>query len=170
MRKILHIYDKIEENVLIIMLAVSVLVVFFQVVMRYVFNSSLVWSEELARYLYIWMGWLGISIVERNKTHIAVDVLVSKLNGTPQIILKVFISIVCIGTCLYLSYYGFSMAAFNFKRKVTSAGLGIPTGIVFIGAPLSMLMYSIRVFIHMLEDLKLIKPDESEETREVSLN
>ena len=80
MKKIVRIYDAFEEKFLMLQLAIAVTVIFIQVVMRYIFNSSLSWSEELARYLYIWQGWLGISFVERKKAHIAIDTLKEKFS------------------------------------------------------------------------------------------
>ena len=72
MKKLVWIWDQIEEKYLIFQLAVSVCVIFVQVFFRYVLNDSLSWSEELARYLYIWQGWLGISLIERKRKHVSI--------------------------------------------------------------------------------------------------
>ena len=54
-------FDNAEEYLLVGSLAFNVVLVFFQVVMRYVFQNSLSWSEELARYIFLWQTWVGAS-------------------------------------------------------------------------------------------------------------
>ena len=51
--------DHLEEYLLVFLMVVEVVVVFAQVVTRYVFHSPLAWSEELARYMFIWLVWIG---------------------------------------------------------------------------------------------------------------
>ena len=56
------IWNKIEEYFLVYSLILMVALVFIQVIMRYIFNNSLSWSEELVRYIFIWQIWLGASL------------------------------------------------------------------------------------------------------------
>ena len=58
MKKIAQCYNKLEEWLLVGSLAFSVILLFIQVIMRSVFNSSLSWSEELARYIFIWQIYI----------------------------------------------------------------------------------------------------------------
>ena len=69
-KNILKTLDKIEETVLVAMFVAMVGIIFFQVIMRYVFNNSLSWSEELGKFLFVWISWLGISIGHKRKEHI----------------------------------------------------------------------------------------------------
>ena len=50
-------WDNLEEYILVYSMMFSVALVFVQVIMRYVFSNSLSWSEELARYLFLWQIW-----------------------------------------------------------------------------------------------------------------
>ena len=59
-------------------LAVMCIVSFVAVISRYVFNDSLTWSEELTRYIFMWVVFLGTAIGVRTRAHIAVDVFLSK--------------------------------------------------------------------------------------------
>ena len=61
--------------VLIALMAAMAVLVFANVVSRYVFNYSFIWVEELSRYMMIWVGFLGAGLVLRVGAHIAVDVL-----------------------------------------------------------------------------------------------
>ena len=64
---------RFEELILVPSLVFTVILVFSQVVMRYVFQSSLYWSEELARYLFVWQTWLGASLAVREASHIRIE-------------------------------------------------------------------------------------------------
>lgn len=71
--------NKIEEIAVIAMFALMVVVIFAQVIMRYVFNNSLYWSEELGKFLFVWISWLGISLGEREGEHIKITMLTGRL-------------------------------------------------------------------------------------------
>ena len=75
--------DKVNRTVEMIsagMLAVMVVAIFLQVIFRSVVKSAIPWSEELARYLMIWVSFLGASIAVRRKGHIGVEALVRVLS------------------------------------------------------------------------------------------
>ena len=75
MKRWIAYYDSFEEKLLIISLAVNVILILSQIIMRAAFNASLVWSEEVARYIFIWQIWLGTSVSYRRKSHISVDII-----------------------------------------------------------------------------------------------
>lgn len=69
--------ENIEKMLCVIALALMSAVIVAQVFCRYVLNSSLSWSEELARYLFIWMIYIGISYGVKLDKHICVDAVYS---------------------------------------------------------------------------------------------
>jgi TRAP-type C4-dicarboxylate transport system permease small subunit len=71
--------DGLVDAVCIVACAILVVVSFAGVIFRYVLNDSLVWSEELARYLFIWIIFLGAAIGVRQGAHIALDIFVAGL-------------------------------------------------------------------------------------------
>ena len=64
----------------VISLAVMVVLVFGNVVMRYAFNSGITLSEELSRWLFVWMTFMGAIVALEERTHLGTDMLVSKLS------------------------------------------------------------------------------------------
>lgn len=74
MNKVLKWLDnKLELTICVTLMSVMTLVIFVQVIMRYVFNNSLSWSEELARYLFIWLIYIGISYGCKLMKHLKID-------------------------------------------------------------------------------------------------
>ncbi len=57
-------YDRLEEGLIAALIAATTLIIFYQVVMRYVFHDSPAWSEEIARFMFVWESWLGVSLAQ----------------------------------------------------------------------------------------------------------
>src|ERR1041384_5184068 len=79
MAKILDIYCRILKFVIAACLAAMVVLVFGNVVLRYVFNSGITVSEELSRWLMVWLTFLGAIVALREHSHLGVDTLVRAL-------------------------------------------------------------------------------------------
>ena len=75
--KIYSIVKIIEENLVIILLAIMVSNVAIGVFYRYVLNNSLSWTEELARYLMVWFAYIGMAMAFRDESHVNVSFPVS---------------------------------------------------------------------------------------------
>ena len=79
MDKGLQAYCKALEWLLVVLLALMVVLVFGNVVMRYAFNSGITVSEELSRWLFVWMTFLGAIVAVRERGHLGSDMLVARL-------------------------------------------------------------------------------------------
>jgi TRAP-type C4-dicarboxylate transport system permease small subunit len=77
--RIFHFYCKALEALIALGLALMVLLVFGNVVLRYAFNSGIVMSEELSRWLFVWVTFLGAVIALHEHTHLGTDMLVKRL-------------------------------------------------------------------------------------------
>ena len=94
-------FDNAEEYLLVGSLAFNVVLVFFQVVMRYVFQNSLSWSEELARYIFLWQTWLGASYAVKEHRHLRVEMLADRFKGRARLVFELFDT----GDGFYLIYF-----------------------------------------------------------------
>ncbi|MET1030502.1 TRAP transporter small permease, partial [Domibacillus tundrae] len=79
MNKISRYFENTLNIFMAVALAVMVVLVFGNVVLRYAFNSGITWSEEMSRYLFIWLTFLGAIGAFKNKEHLGVDMLVKRL-------------------------------------------------------------------------------------------
>ncbi len=74
MRKI---WDNPEEFIIIPLIFAMSFIIFIQVITRYVFHNSLTWSEELARYLFVWLVYFSVSFTARRQKHIRIDAAIN---------------------------------------------------------------------------------------------
>ena len=145
MKKLIHAYDELEAHVLVFSLAFTTILVFIQVVLRYVFNNSLSWSEELARYIFIWQIWLGTSVSMKENEHICLDMLNNKLKGKAKVVLALIANVIMLAFCAFLVKYGWDLVMSMMSRGNRSVALRIPMWIVYSSLPLSQLAVSLRL-------------------------
>ena len=125
----------LSETLIAVILAFMVLTVFIEVVMRYVFNSSITSSEELSRILFIWMVFIGIVLVLVKNRHVAFDAI---QEAVPPFVKKILQTIALTAICIasfILMVYGYMYSEQNFAWP--SPGLLIPFGYISLVLPIS---------------------------------
>jgi TRAP-type C4-dicarboxylate transport system permease small subunit len=136
MRKLVEILDVILKNVLIMLMAAMVLAVSWQVISRYVFSSPSSWTEEIARFLMIWIGVLGASYAFRTGVHLGLDILPKKLTGRSAELLKQFTAfVVVLFSVTVLIVGGGSLVSLTWELRQYSAVLGLPIAFVYSVIP-----------------------------------
>lgn len=123
-----------------------------QVFFRYVLNQSLFWSEELARFLLIWLTFLGASCAYCRQVNPGVDVLFAKL---PQTFRKILSSAVHLISLLFFSImilYGYQFAFF--VRAQISPALQVPKWTIMIIVPVSGLIMAVHGLNFLVKELK----------------
>lgn len=113
-------------------LAILVLVG-YAVFSRYILNDSSVWVEEVIRFSFIWMFFLGMGEVTRTGTHLALDIVPGLLKGRARKALDVFVEIANIAFLAILVHYSWLVANANMAQK--SPALLIPYGYVYMAIP-----------------------------------
>jgi len=149
MKEIFKYYNKLEEYILVSSLIFTTILLFTQVVLRYIFNSSFSSAEELARYIFIWQIWLGISIGEKEGKHLKLDFLSNLLEQKKLFklknILEIFASIILICFLLYLTFSGYQLVRKLINFHSLSASMRIPMYLVYLALPISTAATSIRL-------------------------
>ncbi|MDW4496738.1 TRAP transporter small permease [Sulfitobacter sp. D35] len=121
--------DRLEENLIAIMLGIMVTLSFVNVVMRYVFNSSIIWSLEVVATLFAWLVIFGISYGVKKTTHLGVDALTNVLPDRPRRIAAILAAGICVIYALLLMKGAWDYWAPFAGLDVTS-GRWFPTGFV----------------------------------------
>lgn len=154
MKRLNHILNHLEEYIGVLSLIITSFIVFIQVILRYVFNYSLHWSEEVARYLIIWFIFVGSSIAVREKAHAAVDALVVYLPQQLKKVFSVLANLVAIVFCIILIISGYETVenVINFGNVTPS--LGMPMYIPYLAIPIGGLLMLIRFLQLLIQDIK----------------
>lgn len=153
LKKIIKWYDSFEENLLAVSLAVTVTVIFVQVIARHVFNSSLSWSEEFARYVFIWQIWLGTSMATRERTHVKVEILQGMLGKKGNCVLNITGCIGVLVFAFFLVHYGYLSMMSIMGRHAVSTAMRIPLWIVYLSLPVGNLLVCLRMVVQIIEEI-----------------
>jgi TRAP-type C4-dicarboxylate transport system permease small subunit len=150
--------DKWIANLLIIFMALMVLNVTWQVVSRFIFQDPSSFTDELSRYLLIWVGMLGSAYVAGKNEHLAIDILINKLKGNAQIKLLMFIQFLILIFALFVMVLGGSNLVYiTFMLGQKSATLQLPLSFIYGIIPFSGLLiiyYEIVTIIQLIKSLK----------------
>lgn len=139
--KIRKTIDKILANFLIIIMAIMTINVLWQVASRYILGSPSPFTDELARYLMIWIGILGAAYVSGRNMHVAIDVLPTRLNKYAQKRLMFFVRILIILFCLVAMVLGGSRLVYiTHVLDQDSPALQVPLSVVYVVIPISGLL------------------------------
>lgn len=126
------------EKLLMLMMLGIVVTVSWQVFSRFILQSPSSYTEELSRYLLIWIGILGAAYAYKTKAHLGLELFVEKLPAQSKIFARLSIEVLVIlfATCVMV-YGGSCLVALTLELKQTSAALGLQIGWVYSVIPLS---------------------------------
>lgn len=132
MRLLIRYTTIILEASVVIMLAIMSCLVLLNVVLRYGFNSSIIITEELARYLFIWIIFMGSMLAFKENSHIHIDVFIAKLSDKKQQVVAISTDVIMI-ICCYLLFIGsYQQVILNMNNVSPISGISI--GINFIAS------------------------------------
>ncbi|RPF54315.1 TRAP transporter small permease [Aquisalibacillus elongatus] len=145
----------IEEWLLVIIGSVMTTVIFLQVVMREM-GSSLSWSEELGRYCFIWLVYIGISYGVKKQRHIKVDVILFLLKGKWKVLLSLFANLLFLIFAVLVVYYGSDISSNLLRLGQKSPALQVEMGLVYLAAPIGMGLTVIRLIQNMYRQILML--------------
>jgi TRAP-type C4-dicarboxylate transport system permease small subunit len=106
-----------------------------QILFRYVFNAPLVWTEELARYLYVWACWLGAAVALRRGNHIVVALVTDRLPPGPGRTIAVGGQVLALFFLVELAIQGIRLALRT--HTIMAITLPIPWSAIYAAAPVA---------------------------------
>lgn len=121
-----------------------------QVVARYAFNEPLIWSEEAARYLFVWVSLLGAALATREGTHYVLDALVQRFARAGRLAARVAACIVSVGFLAILVRTGInetSQAALQ-DSATLPIGMALPYAAIPVGAALMLFHFLAGLLIN----------------------
>lgn len=141
--------NKLERTFLAGAIIVSSLLLFVNVIMRYVFLLPIYWAEEFVRYLMVWLIFIGASQVTLWGGHVAVDIVPRLLSKRGNAILAFIVNVICILFCVLLAYLSIQQMMRVKGAGQISPALEIPMWIAYLSIPAGTILMLIR-FIQQL--------------------
>jgi TRAP-type C4-dicarboxylate transport system permease small subunit len=146
--------DRLLSGLLVLLMLTLVLSVTWQVISRYLLQAPSSWTEELARFLLIWIGLMGAAYAYRTRAHMGIDSLAGKLGTGGQRALRL---IVALAVLLFASAVmlagGLQLVFLTLELNQLSAALGVPMGLVYLAIPGSGLLIALYALTEIADVL-----------------
>lgn len=139
-----HGFVRLNQALIILLMASMAVLVFANVVMRYVFNQSIFWVEEFTQIQMIWVAYLGAGLALREGRHVAVDMLQDALPAPIRRAIRGFIALATALFLLTLTVLGVQIAEFTWSQETPA--MGLPAGLPYLGIPLG----AAAMLLHLL--------------------
>lgn len=168
MKAIVNAYFWLLRAVIAVLLAAMVVLVFGNVVLRYGFNSGIAISEELSRWLFVWMVFLGAIIGMKEHAHLGVDTLVKVLPPAGRKLCYGLSHALMLYASVLLTEGSWKQAVLNWDTVAPASGLSVglfyAAGIVFGASSCVILVYELyRLVTGQVAETDLIAVSESED-------
>ncbi|MFA7468559.1 MAG: TRAP transporter small permease [Desulfotomaculaceae bacterium] len=148
---------KVENVSLVLLMTGMIILCFLQVLFRYVFEFSAPWTEELSRYMMVWLIFIGAAWATHAQNHIEIDVLElffknKVVRKSIELVTSLIILIFCVFFLYSAAVYLPQVVASNERTIALGIPMWIPQSCLLVGAIL-ILIHSVEVFVRKLTDL-----------------
>lgn len=147
-----HLDDHIETYFSAILVVFFSILMIIQVIMRYIFNSPLTWSEELSRYAFVWFVYTSASYAVRYQRHVKFSFLVNiakKITPLAGMFIQFIAFLFWIGFLIFLDIYSVKLVINQYHTQQLSPANQIPMYLIYIGLPLGSFMMTFRLVQHI---------------------
>ncbi|MFZ7120271.1 MAG: TRAP transporter small permease [Eubacteriaceae bacterium] len=144
-------FYRLQRYLCIFLIIFLVLVVFSSILARFIV-FGVVFSEELGKYIYIWLAMMGIAVAAKDKAHIRVDFFANKIPINKDL-LYIF-SLVCFLIVTgFFSYLGLKNTIFHYQMGFTTAGFTFPVFVFTAAMPVGLAVASLNIFFQIKEEI-----------------
>ena len=150
--------DRVLESLVMVVVAVLVLDVLWQVFTRFILNDPSTWTEELAVFMLIWVSLLGAAVALGRGAHLGIDYFVGKLPPRARVTTEVF-AFFCIAafSLLVMVVGGIDLVASTLQLEQISPALGVPMGYVYLAIPISGFFLTLYAIVGLAERLRALR-------------
>ncbi len=159
-----NIFDNFEEYALLLLFPLMVIVVFTATLARYFNLFPMFWGEEVARYIMVFMAYIGAGLAMKKGAHVGVSFLTDRFKDMKiRLFLEGFRFLVILFFCGMILYYFRRIIIHQIFMGQTTPALFIPMWIPYSAVPLGMFLVAVRAFQAFRENIKVIKDEEKAE-------
>jgi TRAP-type C4-dicarboxylate transport system permease small subunit len=168
MTKIVDLYFKVLKLLIVLCMVAMIVLVFGNVVLRYAFNSGISVSEELSRWFFVWMIFLGALVALKDRAHMGLDSLVKHFPPMGKRICLVIGHVLMLYICWLVFIGSWQQAIINIDVVAPASGLSMAlfyaAGLVFGASAAAILLYELYLLVSgKLADEALVMVTESDE-------
>ncbi len=131
--------DRLSGAVLTITITAIFIIIVVSVFFRYVIGNAISWSEEVAKFILVYMCFIGASTVMIRGGHVGIQFFYNKARGTAKVILVIFMETIVLTTLVMLVWYGWDITLTAFPQRSTAVPW-LSLGAIYICMPLGALM------------------------------
>lgn len=145
-------FNRVSEIVVIIAFATLIADVAAAVFFRYVLNDSIVWAEEMARYLFVWITFVGGGLGVGTNIHVGVDSIVEILPAQLKQVVEICVELMIVVFVVALIYVGAQFAWFGMNADALL--LPMPMGVVYLAVPIGGAVMLVNLLSNVLTHLQ----------------
>ncbi len=149
MKKIIKVFHKIEEVVMISCLGIMGLVLAAHIFLRWSMGMPIPWAEEMARYLQVWITFIGIGYGVRKKTHVSMPMFRNMMPRTMKYIATMICDLLIIACSIILLS---AAPEFMMQQNKVSSAMHIPMYIVYASIPLGFVSFTIYMIAEVVKN------------------
>jgi TRAP-type C4-dicarboxylate transport system permease small subunit len=143
------------ERALITLSVLISVVVFLQVLFRYLLRQPLFWSEELPRYLLIWLTFLAAALAQKHDAHINITLCLAPLSMRSRQILKILTDAMILAFLWVLIYSGCLVTSITAHHRSTA--LQLPMALVYAALPAGATLMSVYLLLQIVEEVRRLR-------------
>jgi len=172
MTKVVDLYFKLLKLLIVLCMVAMIVLVFGNVVLRYAFNSGISVSEELSRWFFVWMIFLGALVALKDRAHLGMNSLVKRLPPTGKRVCLVIGHLLMLYICGLIVIGSWQQAVINLNVVAPASGLSMAlfyaAGLVFGVSATAILVY--ELYLALFGKLRDEDPVSVEESEAAGLN
>lgn len=146
--KLLRGLDRIELLIASLLMVNVLVLVFGQVVARYVFAAPFYWADELARYSYVWLAFIGGACIMGRRGHVGIGVIDDLVSPTVLRVIECLSLLIIAATCLIMVVYSYPWLLRT--ARPTSSALRLPMIFLYGGVWLSFVLMAFHSLVHFI--------------------
>ena len=146
-----------ERWALLVFYVMLVMTMAVEVLRREIFSYSSIWGEEVVRYSFIYLAWIGAAAAVKERAHIRIDVVMHYLAPRPKALLYMFGDLVMFGVAVIALYWSMETVLVSWKFGSVSHGLRISMVWFLMAVPIGFALMLLRLTQSFLRDLRSLR-------------
>ena len=146
-----------ERWALLVFYVMLVMTMAIEVLRREIFAYSSIWGEEIVRYSFIYLAWIGAAAAVKERAHIRIDVIMHYLGPRAKALLYIFGDLVMFGVALIALYWSWETVHVSWKFGSVSHGLRVSMVWFLLAVPVGFALMLLRLTQSILNDMRSLR-------------